>query len=387
MANTRIQFKRTTVTGRLPNTTNSANSSYIAAGEFAVNLTDGKVVSSNGTTTFEVGSNVTSIYVGGATINSTIYSATANNANNLNGQPASYYTNATNITTGTLPYAQLGANVVMVTNAATFTAVHTHNANVALVGNTTAVLQIGAAAANIVANSTLITISSNTTVYTTINATSINTLSIVANGGIGTNGQVLTSNGAGMYWGTAGGGSGATLTANNTDTQTFYLPMANTTSGSWTNAVVSSTKLTFVPSTGVLTTPSINIQNAIEPVTVVASAATGTINYDAITQSILYYSTNASANWTINVRGNSTNTLNTVMANNQALTIVFLASQGATAYFANAVTIDSVAVTPKWQQGYTPTAGNANGIDAYTLTIIKTANATYTVVGSQTQFA
>ena len=91
MANTKLQFKRTTVSGRLPNTTISANTSYIDAGEFAINLADGKVVSSNGTVTFEVGANLSSlnvassIAVGGATINSTIYSATANNANNLGG--------------------------------------------------------------------------------------------------------------------------------------------------------------------------------------------------------------------------------------------------------------------------------------------------------------
>ena len=74
--------------------------------------------------------------------------------------------------------------------------------------------------------------------------------SLVANSTTGTNGQVLTSNGSGVYWSTAGGG--ATLTANNTDPQTFYLPMANATSGSWTNGVISTTKLYFVPSTGTL---------------------------------------------------------------------------------------------------------------------------------------
>jgi len=48
-----------------------------------------------------------SINVGTATINSTFYSQTANNANNLNSQPASYYTNATNISTGTLAGARM----------------------------------------------------------------------------------------------------------------------------------------------------------------------------------------------------------------------------------------------------------------------------------------
>lgn len=63
MANTRFQAKRTSTSGLLPNTTNSGNLSYIAAGEFAVNLTDKKVLSSNGTLTFEVGANLSSLTV------------------------------------------------------------------------------------------------------------------------------------------------------------------------------------------------------------------------------------------------------------------------------------------------------------------------------------
>ena len=134
MANTKLQFKRTTVSGRLPNTTISANTSYIDAGEFAINLADGKVVSSNGTVTFEVGANLsslnvaTSIAVGGATINSTIYSATANNANNLGGtslttlqgqitgnaataytNAITYSANASNLSNGTVAPARLGS--------------------------------------------------------------------------------------------------------------------------------------------------------------------------------------------------------------------------------------------------------------------------------------
>ena len=65
MSNNKIQFKRTTISGRTPNTTNSGNTSYIDAGEFAVNLTDHKVYSSNGSVAFEVGANLASLNVGG----------------------------------------------------------------------------------------------------------------------------------------------------------------------------------------------------------------------------------------------------------------------------------------------------------------------------------
>ena len=56
-------FKRTNVSGKLPNTSDPANTSYIAAGQFSFNITDKKMISSNGTTTFEVGANVTNLHV------------------------------------------------------------------------------------------------------------------------------------------------------------------------------------------------------------------------------------------------------------------------------------------------------------------------------------
>jgi len=71
MANNKIQLKRTSITGRTPNTTNSGNTSFIDAGELAVNLTDQKVFSSNGTVSFEVGSNLTSLSVGSIVANGT----------------------------------------------------------------------------------------------------------------------------------------------------------------------------------------------------------------------------------------------------------------------------------------------------------------------------
>jgi hypothetical protein len=88
----------------------------------------------------------------------------------------------------------------------------------------------------------------------------------------------------------------------------------------------------------------------------------------------------------MNFRGSATASLNTIMSVGQTVSVTFLSTQGATAYYNSAVTIDGAAVTPKWQGGITPTVGNVNGIDAYTYAIIKTASATFTVLASQTQF-
>ena len=129
-----------------------------------------------------------------------------------------------------------------------------------------------------------------------------------------------------------------------------------------------------------------SVQALLEKATVSATAATGTINFDALTQPILYYTTNASANFTLNVRGNSTVTANAIMATGQSMTVAFLNTNGATAYYANVFQVDGANVTPKWQGGTAPTAGNANSIDAYTYSIIKTGSATYTVLASLTQY-
>jgi hypothetical protein len=139
-------------------------------------------------------------------------------------------------------------------------------------------------------------------------------------------------------------------------------------------------------SAGAPNTPVLNLPNAGEVITVSATAATGTINYDMGTQGVLYYTSNASANWTVNFRWSSTVSANTALAVGQGITVAFMVTQGATAYYNNAVQIDGASVTPKYQGGTAWSSGNASGIDVYTYTIVKTASATYTIIASQTQF-
>ena len=147
--------------------------------------------------------------------------------------------------------------------------------------------------------------------------------------------------------------------------------------------------------TPTITTPTITggtstnpiLVSAEERTTVSATAATGTINFDAVTQGVLYYTTNATANFTLNIRGSASATLNSILTTGDAITVVFLNTNGATAYYPTVYQIDGSAVTPKWQNGTAPSAGNASSIDAYSLTIIKTAGTpTYAVLASQTKF-
>jgi hypothetical protein len=120
--------------------------------------------------------------------------------------------------------------------------------------------------------------------------------------------------------------------------------------------------------------------------TITATAATGTVHFDVVTQGILYYTSNATANWTLNIRGDSGTTLNSLMTTGDIITVVFLNTNGVTAYYPTAFQIDGSSVTPKWQSGFSPASGDVSSINAYSLTIIKTASATFTVLGSQSKF-
>lgn len=144
---------------------------------------------------------------------------------------------------------------------------------------------------------------------------------------------------------------------------------------------------TFLDVGGSSALAALRTPNILEVSTVSATAATGTINYDVTTQSVLYYTTNASGNFTLNFRGSSGTSLNTIMNTGDTVTVSFLCTNGSTAYYNSAVQVDGSSVTPKWQGGTAPTSGNASSVDAYTYAIIKTGSAAFTVLASQTKFA
>jgi hypothetical protein len=146
--------------------------------------------------------------------------------------------------------------------------------------------------------------------------------------------------------------------------------------------------LTPVASNGILQLNSYAaIKEMIETATITASAPSATTNFDVITQAVQYYTSNASTNFTLNIRGNSGTSLNTIMQTGQSVTITLLVTNGATPYYASAYQIDGSAVTPRWLGGAAPSAGNANSIDVYTFVAIKTASATFTVLASSSRFA
>lgn len=184
---------------------------------------------------------------------------------------------------------------------------------------------------------------------------------------------------------------------------TGTLPVANGGTGGTTStgsgAVVLATSPTLGTATltsptinsGTLTTPTIstygNIKALFETATVTASAPASTTNFDVVTQAVQYYTSNAGNNFTLNIRGDGSTSLNSILTTGQSVTLALLVTNGSSAYYPTALQIDGSSVTPKWQTGTAPTGGNANSIDVYTYAIVKTASATFTVLASQVKFA
>lgn len=221
-----------------------------------------------------------------------------------------------------------------------------------------------------------ITAPAQSKVYTVINA---GTGSIVIRGSGPTSGVTVPSGKRAVV---AWNGSDFVLTAPLGNYNYAVIDAANTFSGANTFTA----KQTFTGSTTALAEV---LTNAAEPITVSATAATGTINYYATSQSVVYLTSNASANWTVNLTGASTPvTLDTLLSTGQCITLVLMVTQGSTAYYNNVVQVDgtTTGVTTKWQGAVVPSAGNANSIDVYSYTVIKTGSATFTVLASQSQF-
>lgn len=130
-----------------------------------------------------------------------------------------------------------------------------------------------------------------------------------------------------------------------------------------------------------------SVEALIELAAITAAAPSSTVNFDTMAQAVQFFTSNSANNWTLNLRGNSSTSLNTIMQVGQSLTVAVLVTNGSPAYYQTGFQVDGNAVTVRWSGGNTPSSGNANSIDVYSITVIKTANATFTALGAQTRFA
>ena len=203
---------------------------------------------------------------------------------------------------------------------------------------------------------------------------------------VGSNGRVLTANSAtatGLEWATPA----VTLTnAVALEGKTITLG-TNTVTGTIAQFNTAVTDADFATLAGSEILTNKELKSPTETTNIVASAATGTINFNTETSTIWYYTSNASANHTVNFRHSSSATLDSVLSVGESITVVWMNTNGTTAYYPNAITIDGTAVTPKWSGGTAPSSGNASSVDIYAFNILKTASATFLVLGSQSRFA
>ena len=211
MANNKIQVKRTSVSGRTANVTSSGNSQYIDAGELALNMADGILYSSNGSTLITVGSNLVNQNISG---NLTVNAVIANGSLGTSGQVLT--TNSTGVYwsnvssgggSGTVTSVDSGSGLTggPITNSGTLSVLANNgiianssgtfvNANTGLVVNTAGVFVnsdyiatltanntsfVGTvSAANVVSNAQL---SSNLSNYQTTSGLSANVATLTAN--------------------------------------------------------------------------------------------------------------------------------------------------------------------------------------------------------------
>ena len=98
-----------------------------------------------------------------------------------------------------------------------------------------------------------------------------------------------------------------------------------------------------------------------------------------------YFTTNETATATPNIRFSSSVTLNTVMAVGETISVTLISATNSASYYYAQLNIDGAATTENWVGGSAPSDGGTSGVDIYTYNIIKTANATFTVIANQTK--
>jgi hypothetical protein len=108
-------------------------------------------------------------------------------------------------------------------------------------------------------------------------------------------------------------------------------------------------------------------------------------NVNVLESGVWYFTANTSSNWITNIQGNANTKLDSITTVGQAVTIVVMAVNGATAYYCNQLQVDGANVGVRWQSG-TVTSGNANSLDSYSYTLIKVAAGQFAVLASQSKF-
>ena len=158
--------------------------------------------------------------------------------------------------------------------------------------------------------------------------------------------------------------------------------------GSFTGADSGNLTLTdAIVQFGNIETLRITTNEVIERCDVSGGVLNGTSNLNLANNALIYYTSNSGGNWVWNMRADASTTLDSILTTGDTMTVAALVTNGGTAYYNTSITIDGNAQTVKWVGGNAPSAGNADSIDAYTFSIIKTGAAQFTVIGNVTAYS
>ena len=384
----------------LANSTSSAtlNAGTLVLGTGSINSTSYTGTANNATYAFGKSENQLNVNSAITANNSTyafgksegqlnVNSATqATNATNLNSQPASYYTNASNLTTGTLAIARLDANVILTTsttgiNASALSTGTVPNArldsNIIYTTSTTGI-NASALSTGTVPNARLDSNIIYTTSTTGINASALST-GTVPNTRLDSNIIYTTSttgiNASALSTGTV---PNARLDSNIIyTTSTTGINASALSVGTVPNARLSGS---YTGITALTVSNTVTMARVIENFQTYANTISGTptITFDCTTGNIWNLTGTISSNWTANFT-------NLGLTNSYSTGVTLVVNQGSTAYLPTAMQVESTAVTINWQAGTQPTP-NASKKDIFAFSILQTNSNTYLVMGQLVSF-
>jgi len=171
--------------------------------------------------------------------------------------------------------------------------------------------------------------------------------------------------------------------------------------GGVTSATISNAVIASALTRQTITLPTIAggvMSTMFEKANVRSEAPAAEVVFDILTDSVKFFTSNATANVAVHFRGNSTTTVNTALNTSQnTYTAVLVVTTGATPYYVNNVMIDGAVLHNAtvrgnlfWQSNTLTAGGTAAGIDVYTFTLIRAGNAVqnlqYKILASQTPY-
>lgn len=175
----------------------------------------------------------------------------------------------------------------------------------------------------------------------------------------------------------SGTGNGIALQASGNiafDTNTLYVDSTNDKVGINDSAPNASLEITGTEGVNINTSP------IVEKVNTVSGSSNGNATVDLLTASVYYYTSSNTGNWTPNFRGNSGQTLDSIMQTNQVCVATLISTNGGSSGYSTSVNIDGSGRTIEWIDGEAPDArGGTSGYDIYQYTILKTSSNSFTV--------